>query len=393
LSSIILPQSTLFVTQRYRSVMTIDMIAKTTWSWHNSAIMKKPLQDVIGSGLFAMSALVLSGCNSPSSSPPTSSSPSSSTAASQPEKAAAVTTTDDTPAPQRKPPAGQGNAIGRVLFDGKGAPNIEVQLCETIGLVGGCSGQTYAGKTNKDGFYIIDKVKPGAYALAVRVFNTDKFLYPTVGIMSAAKFNVEKDESFAVQAVNLWKTDLQIQSPKNGSTVQSDKPKLTWKAYPNAANYKVSVRTRQGVGALATIETSEPSAVPEKPLLNGEYQWRVEAANAEGTKIAETDRDAVFKVAGQAGSNTVDIVNPKPKSTVSGSGLTLQWKAHPLATEYRIYLKGVKAKESILSFESMNGTSYKLPNVLPADQYFWSVEAYKDGEKIAGSPLQTFKTT
>ena len=83
-----------------------------------------------------------------------------------------------------------GNAIGRVLYNGKGAPNIEVQLCEEILLIGGCGGKTYPGKTNKDGFYIIDKVKPGEYALAVRVFDSNKFLYPTAGIMSAAKFKI-----------------------------------------------------------------------------------------------------------------------------------------------------------------------------------------------------------
>jgi len=139
-------------------------------------------------------------------------------------------------APQRKPPAGMGNAIGRVLFDGKGAPGIEVQLCEEMRLIGGCSGKSYQGKTNKDGFYVIDKVKPGEYALAVRVFNSNSFIYPTAGILSAAKFKIEKDQSLAVRTVNLWKTNLQIASPPNGGTVKTDKPKLSWKAYPNAAN-------------------------------------------------------------------------------------------------------------------------------------------------------------
>jgi hypothetical protein len=293
-------------------------------------------------------------------------------------------------APQRKPPAGMGNAIGRVLFDGKPAPGIEVQLCEDIKLVGGCSGKTYPGKTNKDGFYVIDKVKPGSYALAVRVFNSNSFIYPTAGIMSAAKFNIEKGQSLPVRTVNLWKTNLQITSPKNGGSVKTDKPTLAWKAYPNAANYKVQVRTKEGVGVLSSMETGENSAVPEKSLLNGEYQWRVEAFNAEDTKIAETARDAVFKVTGQAGSNTVELVNPKQGTSVKGAGLTLQWKAHPQAQEYHVYLKGLAAKDPVLRFETVNGTSYKLTAPLPVDQYFWSVEAYKDNDKVAGSPLQRF---
>lgn len=360
--------------------------------WHNIAIMKPHFQDAIRLGLPALGALVLSGCNSPSSSPPSSSAPSTVQPALKTSATPApVTTTDDTPAPQRKPAAGLGNAIGRVLYNGQGAPNIEVQLCEEILLIGGCGGKSYPGKTNKDGFYIIDKVKPGEYALAVRVFDSNKFLYPTAGIMSAAKFKIEKDESFSVRAVNLWKTNLQVDSPKNGSTVKTGQPKLAWKAYPSAANYKVTIRTKGGAGASETLETGDTSIAPSKSLLNGEYQWRVEAANADGTKIAETPDDATFKVAGQAGSNTVDIISPRQNTTVSGAGLMLQWKAHPLAQEYRVYFKGVKSKDALLSFESMTGTSYKFATPVPADQYFWSVEAYKDNEKVAGSALQPIK--
>ena len=283
-----------------------------------------------------------------------------------------------------------GNAIGRVLFDGKGASGIEVQLCEKLGLIGGCGGKTYPGKTDKNGYYIVDKVKPGEYSLAVRVFNTNKFIYPTSGVLSAAKFKVEKDESLAVRTVNLWKVDLQIVSPKRGATVNTGKPKFSWKAYPNAKRYAVALRTKASAGTTMTMETGETSTEPEKLLLNGEYEWSVEAFNAEDTKIAETANQSPFKVIGQAGSNTVALTNPKLNTTVSGANLTLQWKAHPQAEEYQVYLKGVKAKDPILSFESVKGTSHKLTTPLPPDQYFWSVNAMQGGDKIAGSELERF---
>jgi hypothetical protein len=226
--------------------------------------------------------------------------------------------------------------------------------------------------------------------VAVRVFNTNGFIYPTAGIMSAAKFKIEKDESLPVRTVNLWKTDLQITAPLNGTTVKTGKPTFSWKAYPNAANYKVTVRTKDGAGTNQTIETSQTSATLEKALLNGDFEWSVEATNAEGVKIAETAKDAAFKVTGQAGSNKVELVNPKAGTTVSGAGLTLQWKAHPQATEYHVYLKGVKAKDPILRFDTVNGTSYKLTTPAPADQYYWSVEAFNAGDKVAASTLENF---
>lgn len=343
--------------------------------------------------------LVLSGCNS-SSPPDTNTSTTTTTSSTKTTGSTSTSSTDTAPpdttaadaaaAPKRKPPAGMGNAIGRVLFDSKPAANIEATLCEDIGIVGGCSGQKYMGKTDKDGYYVIDKVKPGEYALMVRVFNTNGVIYPTAGVMSAAKFKVEKDESLAVRTVNLWKTDLQVAAPKNGDTVKTGKPTFSWKAYPSAANYKVSLRTKDGAGISETIETSKTSATAEKALLNGDYQWRVEATNADGVKIAETAKDAVFKVTGQAGSNKVELVNPKANSSVGGANLTLQWKAHPQATEYRVYLKGVKAEKSLLSFESMSGTSHKLAAPLPADQYFWQVDAYNGSDKVAGSALERF---
>lgn len=333
---------------------------------------------------------MIGGCNSQSSAPPPTTAPSTTAPTTSTESSSPTTPTDNTAAPQRKPPAGFGNAIGRVLYDGKGVSNIEVQLCENIGFIGGCGGKTYAGKTNKDGYYVIDKVKPGDYAVAVRVFNTNNFIYPTSGIMSAAKFKVQKDESLAVRTVNLWKVDLQIVSPKNGTVVKTDKPKLSWKSYPHASNYKIELRTKEGVGTMSSMETSETSTQPEKSLLNGDYQWQVEAYNAEGTKIAETAKDSMFKVIGQAGSSAVTLINPKQASTVRGGAITLQWKAHPQAQEYHVYVKGVKAKDPLLSFESMNATSYKFPNPLPPDDYYWSVEAHKDGDKIAGSELQHF---
>lgn len=331
----------------------------------------------------------IAGCNSPSPN----SAPSGAEPAASPQTSETATQEAAVPevaAPQRKPPAGKGNAIGRVLFDGKGAPNIEVQLCEEIGLVNGCGGQTFAAKTDKDGFYIIDGVTPGEYSLAVRIFDTNNFIYPTSGILSAAKFKVEKDQSLAVRTVNLWKTDLQTISPKNGVAVKTGQPKFTWKAYPDAANYKVTVRARDGASTTVNLETSETSVAPAKPLLNGAYEWQVEAFNAAGVKLSETASAPQFKIVGQAASNTVEITNPPANASIGGANVTLKWKEHPQATEYRVYLKGVKDEDARLKYDTVHGTSYQLPQPLPPDTYFMGVDAFQGNDKIAGSPLQQF---
>ncbi len=162
----------------------------------------------LSSGLkltFPVTAIVaFSGCNNSKESSQAPVAPASGGIAAK--APVTVVTEKEANAPQRKPAAGKGNAIGRVLYNGQGAANIEVQLCEKIGFVGGCTGKTFGAKTNKEGFYVIDNVAPGEYSLAVRVFSTNSFIYPTAGILSAAKFQIEKDKSLDIRTVNLWKS-------------------------------------------------------------------------------------------------------------------------------------------------------------------------------------------
>src|SRR5678815_3778006 len=63
-----------------------------------------------------------------------------------------------------KPAPGTGNVQGKVYYNSKPAPNIEVKLCETFNrFMGGCSGKTYTAKTDSEGVYVIANVPPGTY--------------------------------------------------------------------------------------------------------------------------------------------------------------------------------------------------------------------------------------
>jgi len=89
--------------------------------------------------------------------------------------------------------------------------------------------------------------------------------------------------------------------------------------------------------------------------------------------------------------STCRVLCPKTRfRRIGGAGVTLKWKTHPQADEYRVYLKGAKAATAILSFESVTGTSYPLTQKLPPDMYFWTVNAHKGSDQIAASPLQNF---
>lgn len=354
----------------------------------------KTLSQFTSCALLLSGAMLLGGCAGSS----TDNSTNTATANSTPPNAASVSQTPATEtsersstAPPVKPPPGFGNAQGRVLWNEKGAAGILVRLCGDISMVGGCTGKTYSAKTDKDGNYTVDKVPPGDYSLAVRIFDTDAFVYPTSGILSAAKFHIDKDKTLDIRATNLYKTDLQIVSPKAGEVVKTGSPKLTWKAYPGAAEYEVTLSSSGSENQ--TIKTASNSASPDQPLLNGDYTWKIEANNANGVKIAETNDSTPFKVTGQTGSNKVELTYPVLNSTVPGAGLKFTWKAHPLANGYQIYLNKVGGSSAILSFENVNGTdtSYPMTQTLDAGTYYWSINAMRDGKKLAASDLQSFK--
>ena len=293
--------------------------------------------------------------------------------------------------PDRAPAAGKSNAVGRVLFDGEGVADIDVKMCDDVGGFSGCRGASYEAKTNADGYYLIDNVPPGSYGLMVRVFKTNKFVYPMTGIMTASKFKLQADKTLAVRNVNLWKRNLKATTPVNGTTVSEARPRLAWDEYPGAHNYKVRLRsTGGGTVSFPRLETGLTNVTPDRSLLNGNYTWEVEAYNVEGTKIAETASRSNFKVSGQKGSNKVELLTPARSAKVGSSGLVLKWTPNPLADEYRVYLKGSGQKKSILGFKSQIGTSKKIDQTLPSGKYYWSVNAYKERRKIAGSGIQYF---
>ncbi|MFN2517275.1 MAG: hypothetical protein ABR556_13790, partial [Pyrinomonadaceae bacterium] len=107
-----------------------------------------------------------------------------------------------------------------VLYNSKPAENIKVQLCESFSrFLGGCGGQTYTARTDKDGVYVITNVPPKAYeALIAHVFDTNSYVFATTGIagMSAAKYDVTADKTFFVAPINLFKSDLKTLNPKAG---------------------------------------------------------------------------------------------------------------------------------------------------------------------------------
>jgi hypothetical protein len=219
-----------------------------------------------------------------------------------------VSRSSDDPAPSEtgvekvKPLPGTGNVQGKVLYNSKPAENIEVKLCEKFSrFIGGCDGETYTARTDKDGDYVITNVPPKTYeALIAKVFDTDSYIFATSGIagISATKYEVTADKTFFVSPTHLFKGDLKTLNPKAGTKVSGENLELKWEPYSDAAYYKFSLFADDHmVTAPYTNQRVEATTFTvDKPLEKGGYRLKVTAYNGEDRKLSETPDDISFTV-------------------------------------------------------------------------------------------------
>ena len=200
-----------------------------------------------------------------------------------------------------KPAEGTGNVQGKVLYNGQPVENIEVKLCETFNrFMGGCSGQTYTARSDKDGDYVITNVPPKTYeALMAKVFDTDSYVFATTGIgISAAKYEVVAGKTLFVNPTNLFKGDLKIVNPKAGAKVSTENLELKWEPYPDASYYKFSIfADDSSVTSQYINERIDGTSFKiDKPLQKGTYRWQVSAFNSEDRKLSESGDDIKFTI-------------------------------------------------------------------------------------------------
>lgn len=201
-----------------------------------------------------------------------------------------------------KPAPGTGNVQGKVLYNSQPVENIEVKLCQTFNrFFGGCSGKTLTARTDKDGDYVIANVEPGTYeGLLARVFDTESFVFATVGIggLTAEKYEIKPDKTLFISPTNLFKSDLKLLNPRAGAKVSGQNLELKWQDYPDASYYKFSLYAEDaGVTSPYINQRVEATSfILEKPMPKGTYRIEVEAFNDDDRKLSETSNDIKMTV-------------------------------------------------------------------------------------------------
>jgi len=208
---------------------------------------------------------------------------------------------------KEKPVPGKTNVQGKVFFNEKPVADIEVKLCEKFSrFIGGCSGETFTTKTDANGEYLIKNVPPGIYeGLTAKVFNTPYYVFATSGIVGAAKYKLEEDQTFFAPDTNLFKSDLKLITPRAGAKIRSgNNIEVKWDSYPEAAYYKFSIHADSSTGAQTEYDyinkrVDGTSYVLEKPLSPGSYTCQLVAYNGNDVKLSESADDIKFTVIGE----------------------------------------------------------------------------------------------
>ena len=291
------------------------------------------------------------------------------------------------------PAAGKGNVFGEIRWNGSGAADLEVLLCADFSSFSGCGGEEFLTTTDENGQYLFEDVVPGVYALSVRVFNSDDWLYISSGILSSAEFEVEAGKTLTIGRQNIFKLDVKLQEPRNGGKVVSAEVLLDWQDYPGADYYKVSLYPDEGDAVLPDKRTNTSSLRADLLPLSCGYRWSVEVFNSDRIKIAETAEPFDFVVDSLDGSCQLAIQEPADGAEIRGAEIVLDWDDSPVATTYKILLwnDDDPDKANVLDFVEVNESSYRFDQTLEPARYVWSVTAYDgNGDKVGGTEIFDF---
>lgn len=291
------------------------------------------------------------------------------------------------------PAEGKGNVYGEIRWNGAGAAGLAVALCADFSSFSGCGSEPIEGKTDENGRYLFKDVDPGIYALSVRVFDSDDWLYISSGILSSAEFEVAAGETLVIGVQNIFKLDVKLLEPTNGSKVARDEVSLDWNDYPEADYYKVSMYPDEGDAILIEKRVNESSLRVDLLPVNCGYRWSVEAFNSNRIKIAETAEQFDFVVDSLNGSCQLAIQEPADGAEIRGADVVLDWEDSPLAATYKILMwnDDDPNRVNVLDFEEVNESSYRFTFTLEPARYVWSVTAYDaSGDKIGGTEIYDF---
>lgn len=282
------------------------------------------------------------------------------------------------------------------MWNSQPAVKSQVKLCNDFHFYYGCKGLEYSASTDKQGYYLIENIKPGEYTLLANLFGTSWYLYST------EKVNIQTDKVSFEKPFHLYKLDLEPVSPANAKSIidfTKGAPILEWKEYPSAAYYEITVDTYFVNAAIREkVETNSFTLTDDIQISDCNFSWSVIAYNNDGIKISEFKEEAKFSIVNSGDSCSILPNSPKENEKVTGGQVTVSWEPNSLADYYLVYFVTEDQSGDIFSSTGgtkvdKNTTNFSMSNV-SAGRYVWAVDAYDaSGNQVATSGLVYFSVT
>jgi hypothetical protein len=291
--------------------------------------------------------------------------------------------------PHPIPAPGKGNLTGQVRWNEIGTANTSMKICTEFSWFGGCKGTIYSSTTDADGIYLFKDIEPGEYALTLKAFETNNWLYMTTGLMTERMYTVKANQTTEVGVSDIYKSDLKALQPAEKAKVADARPVLSWEAYADATSYELWLNPDKGEAVASSEEMTANEYSPPRDLFNCEYTWKVEAFNKNGIKISEMDDYRHFTVTGAQYDCIIKMIKPLNNASVPASGIELEWEAHPLADYYKLFMwPDGDSSTHILDFIEVRATTYTISDTLQPGKYILSIYVYDtNGDQIAGSGI------
>jgi hypothetical protein len=271
----------------------------------------------------------------------------------------ATPTPTNTPLPTLIPPdspaEGTSNVYGRVLFRGKPAAAIRMNL-NNLGVENRIELYYESIATGNMGEFYFTSVPAGDYTLEARIPD-DSRLNGVAGEYQYT-FSVPENTNFNYGDYRLLETDLTLLSPQHESVLGDTPESLQWQPYTGAAYYRVLLLQTYGSYTDLEVRTEETQLILTQPLMSCEYIWAVTAFDSSGAPLASSTGDSsisntelVFSKSNNFASANKEIqrftiendmlpwCHIATNIKIESNRVAFDWELHPLADRYRLYVE------------------------------------------------------
>lgn len=166
-----------------------------------------------------------------------------------------------------------------------------------------------------------------------------------------------------------------VLSPRPDSELSSGTATFSWEALPGAERYRLWVVAPAFEQAQRTLVNETLTGTHfEADLPDGDYQWRIQALNAEFSTVPLTFPFRV-RATPDIGEAELTVLAPRPGAELSSAEVLFSWESLAGAERYRILVASPDFERAGQLFEDTCTQETAFRMTLPDGEYQWRLQA------------------